>query len=98
MPKATWNGAVLAQSDDAKVQLVEGYRLWLRFHDGVCGTVDLTSELWGPMFEPLKDVELFAQAAVHPDCETVVWPNGADLAPEFLYQAAKQSSEATALR
>ena len=81
-----------------EVRHIEGYRLWLRFHDGVCGTVDLTAELWGPMFEPLKDVELFAQAAVHPDCETVVWPNGADLAPEFLYEAAKQSNEATALR
>jgi len=81
-----------------EVKHVEGYRLWLRFHDGVCGTVDLTAELWGPMFEPLKDVALFAQATVHPECETVVWPNGADLAPEFLYQAAKRSSEATALR
>ena len=48
--------------------------------------------------EPLKDVELFAQAAVDPELETVVWPNGADLAPEFLYQAVRQSSEATALR
>ena len=50
------------------------------------------------MFEPLKDVELFVQAAVDPELETVVWPNGADLAPEFLYQAVRQSSEATALR
>ena len=74
------------------------YRLWLRFHDGVCGTIDLAAELWGPVFERLKDVALFAQASVHPDCETVVWPNGADLAPEFLYEATKQSSEATALR
>jgi len=81
-----------------EVKHIGGYRLWLRFHDGVCGTIDLTAELWGPMFEPLKDVALFAQAAAHPECETVVWPNGADLAPEFLYQAAKQSSEATALR
>ncbi len=81
-----------------EVKHIEGYRLWLRFHDGVCGTVDLTSELWGPVFEPLRDVELFAQAAVHPECETVVWPNGADLAPEFLYDAAKRSNEATALR
>ena len=81
-----------------EVKHVGGYRLWLRFHDGVCGTIDLTPELWGPMFEPLRDLELFAQAAVHPDCETVVWPNGADLAPEFLYEAAKQSREATVLR
>ncbi len=81
-----------------EVKHVGGYRLWLRFHDDVCGTIDLTAELWGPMFEPLKDVALFAQAAVHPECETVVWPNGADLAPEFLNKAAKHSNEATALR
>jgi hypothetical protein len=38
------------------------------------------------MFEPLKDPDLFFQASVNPDLETVTWPNGADLAPEFLYQ------------
>ena len=81
-----------------EVKYAGDYRLWLRFQDGVCGVVDLTAELWGPMFEPLKDAELFAQAAVDPASETVVWPNGADLAPEFLYEAAKQSSEASALR
>jgi hypothetical protein len=37
------------------------------------------------MFEPLKDKTLFAQAAIHPELETVTWPNSADLAPEFLY-------------
>jgi hypothetical protein len=42
------------------------------------------------MFEPLKDVTLFAQVAVHRELETVTWPNGADLAPEFLYRAAQQ--------
>jgi hypothetical protein len=42
------------------------------------------------MFEPLKDNALFAQATIHPELETVTWPNGADLAPEFLYQAAQQ--------
>ena len=73
-----------------EVTALDGYRLWLRFQDGVSGTVDLSAELWGPMFEPLKDVRLFAQVAIHPELETVTWPNGADLAPEFLYQAAQQ--------
>lgn len=73
-----------------EVRPLTGYKLWLRFQDGVCGTVDLSGELWGPMFEPLKDSALFAQAAIHPELETVTWPNGADLAPEFLYQAAQQ--------
>lgn len=73
-----------------EVRPLEGYKLWVRFQDGVCGTVDLSGELWGPMFEPLRDTSIFAQATVHPELETVTWPNGADLAPEFLYQAAQQ--------
>ena len=73
-----------------EVKHLEGYKLWLRFQNGLSGTVDLSAELWGPMFEPLKDMALFAQAAVHPELETVTWPNGADLAPEFLYQATLQ--------
>ena len=75
---------------------MDGYKLWLRFQDGVSGTVDLSAELWGPMFEPLKDKALFAQAAIHPELETVTWPNGADLAPEFLYRAAQQCNAGAA--
>jgi len=44
------------------------------------------------VFEPLKDIALFAQASVHPQLHTVTWPNGADLAPEFLYQAVKRAT------
>ena len=46
--------------------------------------LDLEAELWGEVFEPLRDVNLFRQVRFDPDSETVVWPNGADLAPEFL--------------
>jgi hypothetical protein len=42
------------------------------------------------MFEPLKDKKLFDQATVDAELETVTWPNGADIAPEFLYQQAAQ--------
>jgi hypothetical protein len=73
-----------------EVRPLPGYKLWLRFQDGVSGTVDLSDQLWGPMFEPLKDATLFDKVAIHPELETVTWPNGADLAPEFLYQAAKK--------
>jgi len=62
------------------------YRIWLKFSDATQGEVDLTSELWGDMFEPLKDKNLFAQVTVHKELDTLVWPNGADFAPEFLYQ------------
>lgn len=75
-----------------EVRHIEKYTLWIRFSDGAQGAVDLGSELWGPMFEPLKDVALFAQASVHPELGTVSWPNGADLAPEFLYQALRRAT------
>lgn len=79
-----------------EVKPLENYRLWLRFHDGTSGTVDLSTELWGPMFEPLKDPQLFAQAMLDPELETVTWPNGADLAPEFLYEQASRNLVSTA--
>lgn len=65
---------------------VDGFTVWLRFADGSEGTVDLKSELAGPMFEPLRDQSVFAQLILHPELRTLVWPNGADLAPEFLYE------------
>ncbi len=61
-----------------------GYRLWLQLSDGAEGEVDLQPYLEGPVFEPLRDVATFAQARVDPEIRTVAWPNGADLAPEFL--------------
>ncbi len=62
------------------------YRIWLKFADGVEGEVDLEAELWGDMFQPLKDKAQFATFSLDKDLETIVWPNGADFAPEFLYQ------------
>lgn len=60
-----------------------GFRVWLRFDDGLDGEVDLASELDGEVFRPLRDPEYFARFTVD---ETLVWPNGADFAPEFLHQ------------
>ncbi|MGH8849805.1 MAG: DUF2442 domain-containing protein [Casimicrobiaceae bacterium] len=67
-----------------EVRYVTGYTVWLRFSDGAEGEVDVTNELYGPIFEPLRDVEVFRQVTVHPELKTLVWPNGADFAPEFL--------------
>lgn len=63
-----------------------GYRVWLKFADGVEGEVDLEDELWGEMFAPLKDQAVFAALSFETELQTIVWPNGADFAPEFLYQ------------
>jgi hypothetical protein len=62
------------------------YRVWLKFSDGIEGEIDLREELWGPIFEPLKEKSLFSQLSVDSELGTLVWPNGADFAPEFLYQ------------
>lgn len=65
------------------------YVVWVRFNDGSEGEIDLAAELDGPIFEPLRDLAYFAQLRVDPDIHTIVWPNGADLAPEFLYDHAR---------
>lgn len=62
------------------------YVIWLRFSDGAEGEVDLAGELEGEVFGPLKDISKFKSFKVDPFLGTVVWENGADLAPEFLYE------------
>ena len=64
---------------------VSGYLVWLQFRDGSSGEIDLEPFLTGPVFEPLLDPAVFATVSVHPEFCTLVWPNGADLAPEFLH-------------
>ena len=66
------------------------YSFELKFADGVSGVVDFSSELWGEMFEPLKDKKLFASGKISPEIPVLMWENGADFAPEFLYERAKQ--------
>jgi hypothetical protein len=65
------------------------YTLRVRFADGVEGEIDLGSELDGEVFLTLRDPALFRQFRVDSDLHTVVWPNGADFAPEFLYAAVR---------
>ena len=64
---------------------LQDYQIWLKFNDGMEGTVDLSQTLWGSMFEPLKDKTLFSQVKLDNELDTIVWSNGADLAPEFLH-------------
>lgn len=65
------------------------FRVWLRFDDGVEGDVDLSTELDGEIFTPLRDPDYFARFEVD---DTLVWPNGADFAPEFLYERATRGT------
>ena len=64
---------------------LEGYKVEVLFNDGRKGVADLSSALEGPVFEQLQDLSVFAQLRVDQELDTIVWPNGADLAPEFLY-------------
>lgn len=64
-----------------------GFCIHFTFSDNVQGTLDLQPWLEGPIFEPLKDRSYFQRFFI--DGGTVVWPNGADIAPETLYEAVK---------
>ncbi|MBI4311682.1 MAG: DUF2442 domain-containing protein [Chloroflexi bacterium] len=75
-----------------RVTVLRPYVLLLEFADSTRGEVDLTNELWGEVFEPLKDPALFAQ--VRMEGGTAAWPNGADFAPEFLYDLARGKVQA----
>jgi hypothetical protein len=69
-----------------EAKYLHDYVIWLRFNDGAEGEIDLRGELEGEIFGPLKDLQLFQRFHVDQELETIVWENGADLAPEFLYE------------
>jgi hypothetical protein len=69
------------------------HRLRLRFSDGTRKTVDVEPLLEGAIFEPLRDPGHFKRVFVDPVCGTVVWPNGADFAPEALFELADQEKQ-----
>ena len=73
------------------VEHLDGHRLRLTFADGLVGDIDLADRFTGPVgpvFEPLREVDYFAQVSVDEELGTVVWPNGADLAPDVLHAEA----------
>jgi len=69
------------------VKALPGYRLEVEFSDGVRGVLDYSDRLFGPMMEPLRDPERFAEVGVSEG--VVCWPNGADLAPDAMYERLK---------
>ena len=73
-----------------------GFRIHLTFNDGTAASVDFKPWLSGPVFEPLKRAAYFRKFFV--DGGTVVWPNGADIAPETLYEAAQATRADPALQ
>ena len=67
---------------------VRDYVIHIEFADGTRADLDLERELWGEVFEPLRDPEVFRGFELDEELNTLTWPTGADLAPEFLYERA----------
>jgi hypothetical protein len=73
---------------------VDDYKIEVSFNNGRKGVADLGGALKGPVFESLKNKSEFSSFKVDKELETIVWPNGADLAPEYIYfQAFKDEPE-----
>ncbi|HYQ79458.1 MAG TPA: DUF2442 domain-containing protein [Solirubrobacterales bacterium] len=68
------------------VQWLGGHRLRMGFEDGTSGEVNLSHEDWSGVFTPLADPEYFGQVRLDEELGTIVWPNGADIAPETLHR------------
>jgi hypothetical protein len=70
--------------------------LRLTFTDGTTKQVNVRPLLDGPIFEPLQDAAYFASASLDSICGTVVWPNGADFAPEALHELEDETMSESA--
>lgn len=76
-----------------KAKYLENYKVKLKFNNGAEGIVDLEKELYGEVFEPLKDLKLFQDFTL--TGRTIEWSTGADFAPEYLYEIAEISAKPT---
>ena len=74
------------------VRPLEDYRLCIGFDDGTEGVISLRDRLFGPVFEPLRDPAVFRQVFVD-EFGAIAWPNGADLAPDAMYEQLRRSAE-----
>lgn len=72
-----------------QARYLHDYVIWIKFNDGKEGEVDLKNELYGEVFKPLKDIKKFKSFTVDHLLGTIVWENGVDIAPEFLYKKLK---------
>ena len=86
--------------DITHVEVLHDHVVRLRFADGVEKSIDLDPYLHGRVFAEIRnDRAVFASVKVDADAGTIVWPNGADLAPDVLYEgrrSARMESEVRA--
>ena len=76
---------------------ISGYELLLTFEDGSMKRVDLERHLDGEIFEPLKNIDYFKTVRVNLELDTIVWENGADMSPDFLYEIGVSVTEAASV-
>ncbi len=74
------------------VKALPDWTLEVAFSDGTRGTIPLKDRLFGPVFEPLRDPDFFAQVRID-EFGAICWPNGADLAPDALYLKLTQQTQ-----
>jgi hypothetical protein len=67
-----------------RAKYIEDYKIEFQFNNGIIKIIDLSSEIYGEVFEPLRDVEYFKNFSLNPF--TIEWENGADFAPEHLFR------------
>jgi hypothetical protein len=72
-------------------KFIEGYKIEIKFNDGKTKIIDFKDQLWGEMFEPLKNIEYFKKFKLNPF--TIEWENGADFAPEYLYNFGESKKD-----
>ena len=80
----------------AEARYIENHIVHLKFKDGLEGEMDFSDELDGQIFEPLKSIKYFKTFNIVGN--TVSWDNGADFAPEYLYQIVKNRTATMASR
>lgn len=74
-----------------RADYVSDYKIEVEFNDGKTGCVDLKNQLQEPIFQPLREIEYFKSFKLN--SWTLEWENGADFAPEFLYDLAKEKHQ-----
>lgn len=84
--------------DVMSVEIVGNYLLRLTFDDGTQQVIDFEPILYGPVFEPLRDIEQFNLVALNRDTGTIEWPTGADFNPTVLYGWPKHKDRIIAER